>query len=88
MDKPTHSRPVALVTGASQGLGAAIALRLARDGYDVAVTEFTTEPLHEVVAKVKALGGRAMPIALDLRSQSSVEQAMRSAVEAYGTLDV
>ena len=88
MDKQTDTRPVALVTGASQGLGAAIALRLARDGYDVAVTEFTTEPLHEVAAKVKALGGRALPIALDLRSQSSVEQAMRSAVEAYGTLDV
>lgn len=82
------ARRVAFITGASQGLGAAIALRLARDGYDVAVTELTTQPLAEVVAKVKALGGRALPVALDIRVQSSVEHAMRKAVDEFGALDV
>jgi len=83
-----ETRPVALVTGASQGLGAAIAVRLAREGYDVAVTELTTAPLADVVGKVEAHGGRAFAVALDLRSQSSVEQALREAAAAFGTLDV
>lgn len=88
MEKQGNGRPVALVTGASQGLGAAIALRLARDGYDLVVTELTAGPLAEVIAKVKALGGRALAVALDIRSQSSVEQAMRDATGEFGALDV
>jgi NAD(P)-dependent dehydrogenase (short-subunit alcohol dehydrogenase family) len=81
-------RRTALVTGASQGLGAAIALRLARDGYDVAVTELTTEPLTEVVSKLEALGARAVAVVLDLRSQESIESAFRLAASAIGPLDV
>ena len=72
MDTQNKQRRVALVTGASQGLGAAIAVRLARDGYDVAVTELTEAPLAGVVDRLKALGARAVPLALDIRSQPSV----------------
>ncbi|HYH41528.1 MAG TPA: glucose 1-dehydrogenase [Burkholderiales bacterium] len=84
----SKQRRTALVTGASQGLGAAIALRLARDGYDVAVTELTPEPLGEVVSKLEALGARAVPVVLDVRSQDSIESAFRLATSAIGPLDV
>ena len=53
------ARRAALVTGAREGLGAAIALELARDGFDVAVTELSTEPLARTVAAIEALGVRA-----------------------------
>lgn len=87
MSNPNR-RPVALVTGASQGLGAAIALRLARDGYDLAVSELTKEPLAAVLAQLASAGARAVPIALDIRLQPSVESAVREAAEAFGGLDV
>jgi NAD(P)-dependent dehydrogenase (short-subunit alcohol dehydrogenase family) len=83
-----QNRRVALVTGASQGLGAAIALRLARDGYDIAVTDLTEAPLADVAANLQALGARAVPIALDIRSQRSVDAAIAKAAEAFGHLDV
>jgi glucose 1-dehydrogenase len=88
MDTKTRARRVALVTGASQGLGAAIALRLAREGYDLAVTELAQAPLEDIVSKLTAAGARAVPIALDIRAQPSVESAVAQAVEAYGHVDV
>jgi 2-deoxy-D-gluconate 3-dehydrogenase len=69
-------------------LGSTIALRLARDGYDVAMTELSAEPLHEVVEKVKALRARAVPIVLDLRSQGSIERAMAETVDVFGDIDL
>jgi NAD(P)-dependent dehydrogenase (short-subunit alcohol dehydrogenase family) len=81
-------RRAALITGASQGLGAAIALRLARDGYDLALTELTKGPLRDIVAKVDASGARAVPIALDVCSQASVETAIEDAANALGQIDV
>ena len=81
-------RRVALVTGAAQGLGAAIAVRLARDGYDVAVTKLVPEALEAVVARIEAAGARAAAVALDLRSQESVEAAVAETVRALGRIDV
>ena len=81
-------RRTALVTGASQGLGAAIALRLARDGYDVAVTELTKAPLDDILSKLTSAGARAEGIVLDLRAQSRIESAVGEAVQAFGELDV
>ncbi len=81
-------RGAALVTGASQGLGAAIALRLAREGHDVAVTELATAPLAATLEEIRALGRRAHPVALDLRDQQSIERAFAEAVQAFGALDV
>lgn len=81
-------RQAAFVTGASQGIGAAIALALAQDGFDVAVSSTRPEKLSDVMAKLAATGARAVSVALDVRSQSSIEQAMAEVVGAFGHLDV
>jgi NAD(P)-dependent dehydrogenase (short-subunit alcohol dehydrogenase family) len=81
-------RRTAFVTGGSQGLGAAIALALARDGCDVAVSELSSAALGNVLNVIRALGRRAHPVALDLRDQVSVERAMASVVETFGQVDV
>jgi NAD(P)-dependent dehydrogenase (short-subunit alcohol dehydrogenase family) len=78
----------AFVTGASQGIGAAVALALARDGFDVAISSTRPEKLDDVVSKVRAAGARAVPVALDVREQQSIERAMAQAIAACGRLDV
>ena len=78
----------ALVTGASYGLGQATAVALARDGYDVAVTELRIEELSDTLDKIAAAGGRGVPVQLDLRQMPSVEKAMADAVSALGRVDV
>jgi NAD(P)-dependent dehydrogenase (short-subunit alcohol dehydrogenase family) len=81
-------RRTAFVTGASQGIGAAIALALARDGFDVAVSSTRPEKLAGVVAEIGAAGARAVPVALDVRAPESIEKAMAHVVGACGHLDV
>jgi NAD(P)-dependent dehydrogenase (short-subunit alcohol dehydrogenase family) len=81
------TRRAALVTGAREGLGAAIALELARDGFDVAVTELSKAPLARSVAAIEALGARALAIELDVRSLLSIQRAMAEAVAAFGHVD-
>ena len=78
----------ALVTGASYGIGAAVALGLARDGFDVAVTDLDANALANTVAGIEAIGGRAAAVALDLRSQDSVEAGFAAAAAALGPLDL
>jgi NAD(P)-dependent dehydrogenase (short-subunit alcohol dehydrogenase family) len=81
-------RRVAFVTGASQGLGTAIAVGLACDGYDVAVSSKRLERLAEVARQIEAAGARPVPVALDLSSHSSIEEAMAAVIDACGPLDV
>ena len=81
-------RRFALVTGASYGIGAATAVGLAQDGFDVAVTDLTKEPLAHTVAAIEAAGSNALPLALDLRDQASVDKAVADAVAAFGALDL
>ncbi len=78
----------ALVTGASTGIGQEIALTLARDGYDVALTSRDMARLTDVIADPDFTGVTAVPIELELTSQDSIERGIDTAVEALGGLDV
>jgi len=78
----------ALVTGASYGIGAAIAIGLARDGFDVAVTDLDAADVAATAAGIAEAEGRALPLALDVRDQDSVEAAFAEAVRAFGQLDL
>jgi len=82
------NRPVALVTGASYGIGAASAVALARKGYDLALTATRVENLGKVSGELQALGARVVPLALDLKSQESIERTVAEAVRALGGIDV
>jgi NAD(P)-dependent dehydrogenase (short-subunit alcohol dehydrogenase family) len=81
-------RRTAFVTGASQGIGAAIAIALARDGCDVAVSSTHPEKLSRTLAGVASAGAKAVPVALDVRSQASIEKAMAHVIGACGRVDV
>src|SRR5262245_341408 len=78
----------AFVTGASYGIGQACALALARDGFDVAVSELHPKDLADTVARITSAGVRAVPVRLDLRSQASIEGAMQEILAGLGQLDV
>jgi NAD(P)-dependent dehydrogenase (short-subunit alcohol dehydrogenase family) len=82
------SRKVALVTGASYGVGAAIAKVLVRDGLDVALTATRSQNLAAVISEIVAAGGRAIPIELDLRSKESIETAAVKVIEEFGQIDL
>jgi NAD(P)-dependent dehydrogenase (short-subunit alcohol dehydrogenase family) len=82
------TRKTAFVTGASYGVGAATALALARDGFDIALSATRTENLAGTLGELARLGIRTLPLALDLRSAASIEQAVAQIVQAFGGLDV
>jgi NAD(P)-dependent dehydrogenase (short-subunit alcohol dehydrogenase family) len=87
-NRVARSRQAALVTGASQGIGAAAAVALAREGYDVAVTSTRPEKLARVLEAIEAAGASALGLALDVREQASIERALSEALRAFGRLDV
>ncbi len=78
----------ALVTGASRGLGRGFALTLARAGCDVVVTARAVADLAETVAAVEALGRRALPLALEVREEASIGEAVAAAVGHFGRIDI
>lgn len=81
-------RKTAFVTGASYGIGAATALAMARDGFDIAISATHLENLSPVSARLEATGTRVVPVALDIRSTTSIAQAMDEILGALGRLDV
>ena len=81
-------RRTAFVTGASYGIGAAIATALARDGFDLALADLDTAMLENTVAAVRKHGARVFTVALDLRVQSSIDEAMQRVLAELGHLDV
>ena len=82
------AKKTALVTGASYGVGAAIALTLAREGFDVAITATRAENLHATVDKLADAKARAVPLVLDLRAHDAIARAFAEAVAALGSLDL
>jgi 3-oxoacyl-[acyl-carrier protein] reductase len=79
---------VALVTGASQGIGRATALALARAGAHVAVAARNTEKLAAVVAEIEAAGGQALAVAMDVANAEQVKSGFKLALEKFGRLDI
>jgi citronellol/citronellal dehydrogenase len=83
------------ITGASRGIGKAIALRAAADGANVAIASKTAEPhpklpgtIHSAAAEVEAAGGQALAIQCDIRDEEQVRGAVAATVARFGGLDV
>ena len=79
---------VALVTGASRGIGAAIAKRLAAEGATVLAAARSAEALEKVVTEVASAGGKASSILLDMADPASIAEAVKAALAAHGQIDV
>ena len=84
----TTERRAALVTGASYGIGAAIANALSRDGFDLAVADLDTSMLENTVAAIRSRNDRVLAVQLDVRVQSSMDDAMQRVLAEFGHLDV
>jgi NAD(P)-dependent dehydrogenase (short-subunit alcohol dehydrogenase family) len=79
---------VALVTGTSRGLGQYMARALAKAGADLILTSRDVSRLSPFEAEIKALGRRAVSVALDVRRQDSIEKMIAAAEAAFGHLDI
>ena len=79
---------VGFVTGASQGIGRACALKLATEGATVAVAARNQDKLNELVNEIIATGGRAAAFTLDVTDEEQVKSAIKSAIAQFGKIDV
>ncbi|OAX38618.1 NAD(P)-binding protein [Rhizopogon vinicolor AM-OR11-026] len=81
---------VALITGAAQGIGRGIALRLATDGFGIALNDAATkhEQLATVATEIERLGGKACVVPADVSEEDQVKQMIDSTVKHFGGLDV
>ncbi len=83
------------ITGASRGIGKAIALRAARDGANIVIAAKTVEPhpklpgtIYTAAEEIEAAGGRALPLAVDIRDEAAVRAAVAETVARFGGIDV
>ena len=83
------------VTGASRGIGLAIALRAARDGANIAIAAKTAEPhkhlpgtIYTAAEEIEKAGGKALPLIVDVREQASVLAAVEATVATFGGIDI
>ena len=79
---------VAMVTGASQGIGRACAVSLAKAGAQVALAARNGSKLAEVAAEIEAAGGKAMPFEMDLASEESIKAVTKAVVAQYGKIEI
>lgn len=86
---------IALITGASRGIGKAIALRLAREGVHIAIAAKTIEPhprlegtIYSAADEIKALGVQALPLQVDIRYEEQIEAAVKETINNFGGLDI
>lgn len=84
-----------LITGASRGIGLAIALRAARDGANIAIAAKSAVPnprlpgtIHTAAAAIEAAGGKALALKCDIRDEAQVQAAVAATVEHFGGLDI
>lgn len=85
----------AFITGASRGIGKAIAMRLAKDGANIAVVAKTKEPhpklpgtVYSAVKDVESVGGKAIPCIADIRFEDQVQLAVEATVKEFGGIDI
>jgi citronellol/citronellal dehydrogenase len=83
------------ITGASRGIGLAIALRAAKDGANIAVAAKTSAPnpklpgtIHAAAAEIRQAGGAAIALECDIRSEQQIERAVASTVQKFGGIDI
>ncbi len=83
------------ITGASRGIGLEIAKRAAADGANIVIVAKTTETnpklpgtIYSAAAEIEAAGGRALPLAVDIRDEAAVLEAVAKAVETFGGIDI
>src|SRR5215470_4190513 len=83
------------VTGASRGIGLAIALRAAADGANVVIAAKTAEPnpklpgtIFTAAKEIEEAGGKALPLTVDVRDEANVAAAVAKAVETFGGIDI
>jgi 3-oxoacyl-[acyl-carrier protein] reductase len=79
---------VALVTGASQGIGRACAITLAAQGTTVALAARNQEKLRAVATEITAAGGQAEPFVLDIASEASVKDTAKAVIAKFGRIDI
>src|SRR5579883_2351854 len=86
---------VLFITGASRGIGLAIALRDARDGAKIAIAAKTTEPhkhlpgtIYSAAKEIEAAGGEALPLVVDVRDEASVQEGVEATVRRFGGIDI
>jgi citronellol/citronellal dehydrogenase len=92
---PTLRGKTLFITGASRGIGLAIALRAARDGANIVIAAKTAEPhaslpgtIHSAAEQVQAAGGQALPVQVDVRDEASVLAAVAQAAARFGGIDI
>ena len=95
MTTPTLAGKTLLITGASRGIGLAIARRAAADGANIVIAAKTSDPnpklpgtIHSAAAEIEAAGGQALPVQTDIRDENAVAAAVQAAVARFGGIDI
>jgi citronellol/citronellal dehydrogenase len=88
-------RATALITGGSRGIGKAIAERLAKEGYNIAIAAKTAQPhpklegtIYTAAKEIEALGVQCLPLQCDIRYEDQIEAAVHETVSAFGGIDI
>ena len=94
-DTPGLEGKTVFVTGASRGIGLAIALRAAQDGANIVIAAKSTQEhpklpgtIYTAAAEIEAAGGRALPLQVDIRSEEQVARAVEQAAATFGGIDI
>ena len=84
-----------LITGGSRGIGKAIALRIAKEGANIAIAAKTAEPhpklegtIYSAAKEIEALGAKVLPLQVDIRDEAQIRNAVEETVKAFGGIDI